>query len=498
MNTNTSLLPLADSEFKWFQARHLLWRAGFGATTDEVDRYAALGLKKAVKELVNYFTIDDGNLPSIDLNPDVMRPPSRQERMMIQKLRKEKKDKELKELRSQRKDRIGEDRDMFSELQMWWLKRMFATPRPLEERLTLLWHSHFASKQQSVRDAYLMYQQNNLFRENASGSFADLARAIIRDPAMIKFLNNNQNNKRKPNENLARELMELFTLGEGHYTEDDIREGARALTGFTFNDNDFSFNKRNHDSQTKTILGETGTHTGDDFVNLLLNNIQCSRFIAFKIYRHFVADITDLESDLTTDQQQVIGQLAATLRNNNYKISSALTVLFESQHFYDPNIVGRKVKSPIHLLATTVRSLSVNVRSDRALRYATKMMGQQPFEPPSVAGWDVGQSWINTSTLVARHNFTTAMIAGTKFGRKKHKFNNTNAYDPMPLVKNFDLSSTPSRTIVDHLANLTLGDIPANRKQPLYSFVSSQENLDRQSLIQLLLLLTTMPEYQLC
>ncbi|WP_234698814.1 DUF1800 domain-containing protein [Poriferisphaera corsica] len=491
---NTLLEPLKASDFDWYHARHLLWRAGFGGRYEEIKEYEDMGLDLAVDQLVDYSNINQQHVEQPEIDPDNIKPLTKEQRQKQSLARKNKDQEMLAQLKKQRQQRQRTDREDFKELQEWWLERIQQTTRPLEERLTLLWHSHFASKQQNVRDAYLMYQQNHLLRENASASFDLLASEIIHDPAMIKFLNNNQNNKRKPNENLARELMELFTLGEGNYTEQDISEGARALTGYTYRDNEFVFNKRVHDDDAKTILGQTSTHTGDDFVRILLAKPQCARFIAFKIYRHFVADISDQGQDWTKDQTSIIGQLARALQTHKYKIKPVLKLLLKSQHFYDPAIVGRKIKSPVHLFATTTRSLRTPDLKASKLRSAMRTMGQQLFEPPTVAGWDTGQAWINTSTLLARHNLTTTMI--TAGGKRNQK---TFSYDPKSLLSGLNLQSASITQIADRVVDITLGNISAARRRPLYDFLASESKpTSRQSLISLLLLATTMPEYQLC
>ncbi|MFK7788111.1 MAG: DUF1800 family protein, partial [Phycisphaeraceae bacterium] len=244
MPINASLSPIRDADFGPAQTRHLLSRAGYGVTPQGLKQWQAVSLNKAVDQLVDYDAVSLEDLEPADLDPDIIRPLTTEERRAFIKARRDKDLKAQNEFRRMRVAANAEDRRMHAALQRWWVERLAQTPRPTEERLTMLWHGHFATRHRDVRDAFLMQQQNAFFREHANGSFADLASGIVQDPAMIKFLNNDQNKKQRPNENLARELMELFTLGEGHYTEDDIKQGARALTGYHFDDNEFVLNER--------------------------------------------------------------------------------------------------------------------------------------------------------------------------------------------------------------------------------------------------------------
>jgi len=389
-----------------------------------------------------------------------------------------------------------EDRRMHASLQRWWIDRLAKTPRPTEENLTLLWHNHFATRHRDVRDAFLMQQQNAFFREHANGSFADLAMGIVHDPAMIKFLNNDKNNKARPNENLARELMELFTLGEGHYTEDDIKQGARALTGYHFDDNEFVLNERQHDTGKKTILGQTEKFNGKSFVKLLLEHKACSRYIALKIYLHFVADVSDDWDLLDGPTRQVVDGLADQLRRENFEIKPVLATLLKSKHFYDQGIVGKKIKSPVQIVAGTVHQTGAPLRDGRTIVTALKGMGQDLFEPPSVAGWEGGKAWINTSTLFMRQNTCTYLLTGAMPGKTFKKIDVK--YNPMPLLDG--LKDRSAKAVVDHLCDAMLGEyVPAARRESLVTFMNERDKgVTADALVALLLLITAMPEYQLC
>lgn len=495
MPITASLKPLPAADFGPAHARHLLIRAGFGGTPQDIADLHAMGLDKAVNRLADYNDIPI-DLEPADLDPDIIRMHTPEERLEFLNARRENDEEALDKFRRDRVAANFEDRRMHAKLQRWWIERIVQTPRPNEERLTMLWHCHFATRHRDVRDAFLMEQQNTLLREHANGSFEDLALGVVHDPAMIKFLNNNSNNKRRPNENLSREFMELFTLGEGHYTEEDVKAGARALTGYHFRDNDFYFNQGQHDKSDKTILGRNGPINGQSFVKILLQHPACSQFIALKLYRHFVADVSD-NWDLLDDTTLSVAQaMADQLRENNYRIKPVLLTLFRSQHFYDAGIIGKKIKSPVQLLTSTIKETGAPLRDSRGLVLALSGMGQDLFEPPSVAGWEGGRSWINTSTLFLRQNTSAYLISGANVIRPFKKSDVD--FDPMPLIA--ELSDPTPQAVTDHLCDAMLGShVPAARREPLVKFMKQRDQaVTADALIALLMLITAMPEYQLC
>jgi len=492
---DTSLTPIRPGDFGPAQARHLLLRAGFGGGPDEINRYVQMGLDHAVTAAMDVSTDEPEPAPKID--PDVIRPLTPDERELFADARRNNNEAARSALQRKIVQRRAQDREMIGELRRWWVGLMIDTEVPLREKMVLLWHSHFASRHRNVRDTYLMCQQNQLFRTHADGSFAKLARAVVRDPAMLRFLNNDQNNKRTPNENLAREFMELFTLGEGNYTEKDIKQGARALTGYHVDDNDFVFHERRHDHAKKTVLGETGRLDGDDFVDVLLNQQACLRYIALKLYRHFVDDVSDQINEVPAPNREVVMRMAVMLRKNGYRVAPVLEALFKSRHFYDVGIVGQKIKSPAQLIVGTSRTLGTPKRSLGTLSDGLRAMGQDLFDPPSVAGWNGGRSWINTSTLFTRQNVCTYLI--TDKDPRKRKWNRKQiGYDPMPLLAGIE--SREPGTVVDHVVGFMLGEhTPTDRREPLYRFMKERKKgVDADGMIALLTLITAMPEYQLC
>jgi len=490
----TSLSPIRDAAFGFDQARHLLNRAGFGGTPRQVQALQQMGLEAAVAALVDYDDTPAGPDARPDFDPDIMKPLTDAQRQAYRAARKNEDEAALDKFREMRLQQRRADRQQMAELGRWWIGRMIATPRPLEEKLTLLWHNHFASSYRGVNDSWLMYRQNALLRQHAKGHFGNLAMGIVHDPAMLRYLNNNQNRKGRPNENLARELMELFTLGEGNYTERDIREGARALTGYTYHDNEFVFRENQHDDGEKTILGQTGHFDGDGFVKVLLRQKACARFVASKLYDHFVADVSAGESP---EHTQVINQLARQLWREEYRMAPVLRTLLMSRHFYDPAIVNNRIKSPVQLVVGTVRMLATPPRDMQRLEGALRTMGQQLFAPPSVAGWDGGRQWINTSTLFARQNTCAYLITGQHNNYRNWTFEKM-GYDPMPLIA--DLPSQTPEAVVDHLLGTLVGDaFIEKRRGPLIEMLNQHGgNVNGDSLVALLLLITALPEYQLC
>ncbi len=290
------------------------------------------------------------------------------------------------------------------DLGAWWLERMRQASDPLEEKLTLFWHGHFATSIQKVRDAYLMWRQNQTFREHARGNFGVLVKAISRDPAMIDWLDLQQSKAAHPNENFAREVMELFTLGEGHYTEKDVTEGARAFTGYRINpkDESFLFQYSQHDSTPKQFLGQT-VSDGDQVIDAILQQPACAVFITKKLWTFFADE---------NPSTPLLSSLAGTLLAGNYELRPVLRRMFASQEFYSPQVIGSQIKSPIQWLVQSTRTLDIDLPPKLPLMGSLRQLGQTPFAPPSVKGWDGGKAWISTSTLLLRYNLAGALISG--------------------------------------------------------------------------------------
>jgi uncharacterized protein (DUF1800 family) len=289
------------------------------------------------------------------------------------------------------------------EIRLWWLDRMVRTKRPLEEKMTLFWHGLLVSSAQTVKNSYLLYQQNQLYRQHATGNFRTLIREVSRNPAMLTYLNNNQNVKAHPNENYARELMELFTLGIGNYTENDIKESARSFTGWTNTGDQFVARPGQHDTGMKTFLGRTGNFDGDNIIDIIFEQQAAAKYIATRLIKFFGVD--EPESD-------IVEQLAGVVRRSDFEMSAVLLALFSSRWFYSKEVMYRQIKSPVQLVVGALRSLGVSLLQPQQVVNALRLMGQDLFNAPTVKGWDGGRAWINTSTLFARYNLPAYLGTG--------------------------------------------------------------------------------------
>lgn len=292
-------------------------------------------------------------------------------------------------------------------LNIAWLTQMVNSSQQLREKMSLFWHGHFAT-----RTINIIHQQKLLevIRNNALGRFGDLVRAVSKSGAMINFLNNNQNRKDHPNENFARELMELFTLGRGHYSEDDIKESARAFTGWGADiKGEFVFRPRQHDEGQKTFLGHSGNYNGDEIINIILEQKQAAVFITGKIYRYFVHPDGDTSR---------IAALADRFYRSNYDISDLMTAIFTAEWFFDEKNIGAKIKSPVELLVGIRRMLPMQLENEQAQLLVQRLLGQTLFYPPNVAGWPGGKSWIDSSTLMTRLRLPQLIYAGDALNLK--------------------------------------------------------------------------------
>ncbi|HJN13441.1 MAG TPA: DUF1800 domain-containing protein [Pirellulaceae bacterium] len=500
------LKPVSEDAWDYAKARHLLARAGFGGTPEEVEKLHAMGLRKAVDFLVDYQEQPAADIPLAIESPQPVKQ-VKLDRKALAKLSPKERQKLIQEQRKQTQQRRKNEQQQFAELRQWWMKRLVESPRPLEEKLVLFWHGHFATGYRTVKDTYAMYLQNELFRKHAAGSFGQLLRGIAHDPAMLRYLDNDKNVKARPNENLAREILELFSMGEGNYSEEDIKEAARALTGYTFDRRsvEFMFRRQVHDDGEKTIFGKTGNWDGDKLVDLILEEPATARFIARKLFVFFVHEDVD---------EQTIEQLAGVLRENDYELAPLLKTMFLSEEFNGPKAMGTQIKSPVQLVVGVLRSLGVKQANYTALAAATQSMGQELLQPPNVKGWDGGSAWINTNTVFARHNFAAPLvIQNQKRGKKPVRSRGgggqlTQRIDIVGLLEKSQ-SGTPA-DVVDYLAKaLLVTQLSEEKREELVNFLNDAEPLPPSTqwksqraqvnakLRALLVLMMSMPEYQL-
>ncbi|MBG08449.1 MAG: hypothetical protein CME68_06795 [Halobacteriovoraceae bacterium] len=324
-------------------------------------------------------------------------------------------------------------------LKKWWIKKMLYSKEPFREVLTLFWHNHFTTSFKAVKDLNLLYQQNELWREKALGSFGDLTRAAVYDPALGLYLDLPKSKRNKPNENLARELFELFTLGIGNYSERDIKEASKALTGFRYNrlKDIYLFKENFHDSSNKFIFGKKGKFDPEDLIEIILEKEETSRFIVKKIWKEFVSpNISKRELDYFSN----------VFKKNNYDIRKLFLSIFTSDSFYEMKNRGALIKSPIHFILSYYSFLKENEIKPESfdvnvIMRMSKKMGMELFNPPNVRGWTGHTSWINTNTLLLRKSLIRRfwkyrLIKRSNISFRKRRFvkNIANIYLPLPPI----------------------------------------------------------------
>lgn len=477
-----------------------MWRAGFGPAAEQYPDLLALSQKKLFKALnkasakkPEYINVADNYLQGLVMG--------------------------LKEAGQQKKDLSADEKKMMQQknvegirnLNLYWINEMVGSKAQLREKMAFFWHGHFA-----CRNINIFYQQGllDVIRVNAIDNFRDLLHEVSKTAAMLNFLNNNQNRKDHPNENFAREVMELFTLGRGNYTEQDIKEAARAFTAWGANvQGEFVFRKQLHDNGIKTVLGKTGNLDGDDVLNILLDQKQTAHFITQKAYRFFVNEQLDSEK---------IEWLSKRFYESDYNIAGLLEDIFTSDWFYDEKNIGCRIKSPIELIAGIQRMLPMKIQNEESLMNVQRILGQQLFYPPNVAGWPGGRSWIDSSTLMVRMRLPQ-MINDTDelnivpkddddimMGRRDNEKNFLPRFNKLKMggkpgkpinaeidwdtyLKNFE--SVPKENLLQTLSGFLLqtNEISSDVISK-YSDSSGRNNFIKTATIQMM----STPEYQMC
>ncbi len=404
------LSPISADDWSFDRAAHLLERAGFGGTHDDIEKLAKLTPEQAVDRLVNYEKIDNSHLkPFTQSNIHdaglVGFPPSRPATTKLAKENGEALGVKVKPSGNRPIQPVVNKFFYWLRASMletrriayWWADRMLNTDRPLEEKMTLFWHGHFATTENKVREYRRMLKQNQTFRNHATGNFRELMIAVAQDPAMLYFLDAGVNVKGAPNENFAREIMELFTMGVGNYTEKDIREAARAFTGWNATDLTFEVDADKHDTDDKTFLGRTGNFDGVHVIDIILEQPVTAQYLSAKLYRYFVRE--DLSPELND-------RIATVLRDGGYDLKPLLRTFFLSRDFYSPASMGTHIKGPVQLVVSTYKKLGLSdIPGNPDFNETTTAMGQTLFWPPTVAGWAQGRSWITPGLLLERGNF---------------------------------------------------------------------------------------------
>jgi uncharacterized protein (DUF1800 family) len=409
-----ALTPIAPNAWNAERAAHLLSRAGFGGTPEDVARLAAMTPTQAVRGLVYFDQVDNSHLSPFDhsgihdpgLEPF---PESRPAATDMAKRTGESMGVKVKAAGNRRVQPVA-NRFFYwlrasametNRVSYWWANRMLTSNAPLQEKMALFWHGHFAVNEDKVRDYRKLLNQLRLFQTKGMGSFRDLTVAVAQDPAMLCFLDARKNVKGAPNENFAREIMELFTMGVGNYSEKDVREAARAFTGWNYVDTRFVVNDDQHDAGPKTFLGQTGDFDGVQVIDIIMKPVTAN-FMAAKLYRFFVSE--DLDPKLET-------ALGDVLRRNDYQIAPFLETVFLSRDFYSDASVGGLIHSPVSLAVSTYRKLGqTSVPGVPDFNLATGALGQRLLAPPTVAGWAQGRAWITPGLLLERGNFARDVL----------------------------------------------------------------------------------------
>ncbi|MDR6565718.1 DUF1800 domain-containing protein [Chitinophaga ginsengisegetis] len=474
------------------QMQHLAWRAGFGETLPVISHWES----KRREKIVNKILIGPAraSVTSVDVVAADDLPDYRKQKTMTPE--------EKKSVRQMNDQGI-------KDLNVSWVNAMVQSEHPLREKMSLFWHGHFACRTQNV----LFNQQLlSVVRENALGNFGDLLSAVSKSPAMLQFLNNQQNRKQHPNENFAREVMELFTMGRGNYSEHDVKEAARAFTGWGFDETGtFVFRQKQHDDGVKNFLGKQGNFNGDDVLKILLEQRHTARFITAKIYQYFVSETPD-EARITA--------LSEKFYQSGYHIKSLMKEIFMADWFYSPDIIGNRIKSPVELLAGIRRTIPMTFEKEEVMLLFQRVLGQLLFYPPNVAGWPGGRNWIDSSSLMFRLRVPQVILYSQAFNVKPKeltpemgeganykmtlqindflkrqfakKVNASVNWDP--YVAGFE--KIPRERLADEIAGVLLQQ-PGNISRQLlekYADSSSRENYIKTVTIDVM----STPEYQLC
>lgn len=484
--------------FDSVKAGHLWARAGFGGTMGEVARAVEVGMEKTVDGLMDFpdAPVDEGGKgEGPDLSAVEGYPQSFAE---IRKMYQGKTEEERKKLRNQL---MQANREAVLQTMGWWMKRMASGPYPLHEKLVLFWHGHFVSSARDERSASLMWNQNELHRRMAAGNFRAYVKAISRDAAMLDYLNNTQNKKAHPNENYARELMELFTLGRDQYTENDIKESARAFTGWSHDGDDYVFNKRDHDEGPKTFMGKTGNFNGDDIIEIILSQKVCATYIASRLWNYFAYEPTEGDSEM-------LESLGNVLRENDWELRPVIRTILTSRAFYSERAVGTMIKCPLQLVIGTVRGLGLDVPNVRVLLAQLNQMGQVPLSPPNVKGWPGGRLWINTSTLFVRYNTGVFLTGGEipdvgkmKIGKRLALGGKGARSGPVPFKPGEsggegDLE-TPEQVAEYWVRRLVQRPVNDEKMGTLVAALGGKAH-EEGAVKKMIQLIVSMPDYQLC
>jgi len=479
--------PLAKNQWNASLAAHLLNRAGFGGDPAEIQRLADLGFEAAVASLVD-----------VDPKAGKMVTPDWADSSTVAAARAEVRQADKEERRALRKKMRQQERRQLMELRSAWLEQMQQGADPLREKMTLFWHGHFATSTQKVKASFFIWRQNDLLRQQALGDFGMLVRGVARDPAMMRYLDLQQSKAKKPNENFARELMELFTLGEGYYSEEDIQESARAFTGYRINPRtlEFVLRQRQHDAGDKQFMGQTGTFDGDKIVTIILQQPQCGRFIVRKLWEFFAYE---------SPAESLVDALAEGFRSSGYNIRGLMRNILRSREFYSQQSVSQQIKSPVQWLVQAANELEIPVPSGKIAQRALSQLGQTLIAPPNVKGWDGGKAWISSASLLYRYNLAAALLradgsrAGNNQKTKKRRRGKLAAQVAMERIASAALRENRDALIDSLIWRLFQQEVPAEERRAFVDFFSGwHEEVNDEAVRGLVHLMMSTPRYQLC
>lgn len=456
------------------RVKHLWWRAGFGVPLNS-------GQFTSEKELLRFLIHDAGDVRPLNTVVEMERPADF-----------------LRMTPDEKATAVRKKSEVLRQLNADWFSRLVSNQGVLREKMTLFWANHFSCRSGS---AEFTIQLNNIIRKNAIGDFKMLLLEVSKSPAMLQFLNNQQNRKAHPNENFAREVMELFTLGRGAYSEQDIREAARAFTGWSFDPSgNFVFRERVHDAGEKTILGVTGYHNGEDVIRILLQQTRTARFIVEKFWKCFVSDVPD---------KQRVDQLAEDFYKSDYNILSLIRNVFDAPWFYEPAYMGELIKSPVELMVPLMRDFKVRFENNNVLLGMQKVLGQVLFNPPNVAGWPGGRNWINSSSLAIRMRTPSVLIKdempefeSKDDGDANNPFGGNNGKGNLKTVADWSLcfgkwDTIEQQEILNEIADwLLVKPLTADQLRLAEKYIK-RDSRDEQ-IRSTIMFLTALPEYQLC
>jgi len=469
----------------FLKVKHLYNRAGFGISYSDLHKLSKKNIDKVVDRLFKT-SKKDNDITLIDSSAS-------KRQLLAQAGLYSKKDLTDEE-KKMRQEIVKAQNEKSRDLNIAWVSKMINTDAPLREKMTLFWHGHFACRNNNPMFAQ---QLNNIQRQNALGNFKTLLVEVSKSPAMLQYLNNQQNRKGKPNENFARELMELFTLGRGNYTEQDIKESARSFTGWMYDrEGSFIFRPALHDAGTKTFFGKIGNFQGENIIDIILEKPQTAEFISRKVYRFFVND---------TPNETHVKELANHFYNSKYDISELMKKMFTSDWFYSPENIGTKIKSPAEFLVGLSREFYVTYNKPQVLIQLQSSLGQYLFNPPNVAGWPGGKSWIDSSSLMLRMRIPSMVLNDGEidFSGKADPEDEAvialNKTTKQNAVKSYVNASADWPKFLDTLPKnfspleLTQFLLQPKLNSKIISMVSDNKGL-RSTAVEI----TSMPEYQLC